>query len=219
MKRMEQILGYISDFDGQQMTIIAPYDNAFILTHKQITQVEIRLDDGRSISAVQRKKIFATINDIAKWSGHEPEYIRQQLTWDFCSEYGCDWFSLSTVDMTTAKEFINYLIEFCFRFDIPTMDTLLNRTEDIGRYIYLCLMYRRCFDCNKPHCQVHHVDVVGLGRDRDTINHLGLAALPVCVNLHKEIHDIGDAVFMEKYHVQPVKLDEFLCKRLKLHYK
>ena len=77
-------------------------------------RVEVRLDDGRTISVDQRRKIFAIIRDISLWSGHEPEELRQYLEWDFCSRAMREWFSLSDCDMTTAREFIAYLISFCF---------------------------------------------------------------------------------------------------------
>ena len=67
--------------------------------------------------------------------------------------------------MTTAKSFINYLIEFCFHWSVPTKDSLLNQTDDISKYLYLCLANRRCAICNKP-AEVHHVDRIGMGRDR-----------------------------------------------------
>ena len=35
--------------------------------------VELNIDDGRSISPDQRKKIYAIIGDISKWSGYSVE--------------------------------------------------------------------------------------------------------------------------------------------------
>jgi hypothetical protein len=107
------------------------------LLQKNVVNVEIRLNDGRRISAIQRSKIFAIIRDIAIWSGHEPEYIRQLLTWDFASKHDIDVFSLSNVDMTTAKDFITWLIEFCFIWQVPTKDCLLYQSDDVGKYLYL----------------------------------------------------------------------------------
>ena len=65
--------------------ILAPdADLSREIAKKHIGKVELRLNDGRAISNEQRKKIFAIVRDIAIWSGHEPEYIRAFLTWDFC---------------------------------------------------------------------------------------------------------------------------------------
>ena len=187
------------------------------LQKKQITSVELRLDDGRTISAEQRKKIFALIRDISIWSGTEPEDIRSFLQWDFICKKNYEWFSLSNVDMTTAKEFITYLITFCFAWNVPTKDTLLNQTDDIGKYLYLCLEHRKCAICNKP-AQVHHVDRVGMGNDREKIVHIGLLAIALCPEHHEMAHWDEKRLF-EKYFVYGIKLDKYLCDRLRLNTK
>lgn len=188
------------------------------IVQKKITTVELRLDDGRTISVVQRKKIFALIRDIALWSGHEPEEIRSFLTWDFVSKSeDLQYFSLSDVDMTTARLFIDYLIEFCFIHSVPTKDTLLNQTDDISKYLYLCLKYRRCAICNAP-AEVHHVDRVGMGRDREKIVHIGLLAIALCRIHHNDAHQDEKRLFEENF-VYGIKLDRYLCERLSLNTK
>lgn len=198
--------------------ILQPTDciNREIL-QKQITTVELRLDDGRSISVIQRKKIFALVRDIALWSGHEPEYIRSFLEWDFICQNGYEWFSLSDVDMTTAKEFITYLITFCFEHGVPAQDTLLNQTDDIGKYLYLCLEHRRCAICNEK-AEVHHVDRVGMGRNREKIVHIGLLAIALCSEHHDMAH-IDEKALFEQYFIYGIKLDKYLCDRLNLNTK
>ena len=96
----------ILSYDGRRLLLEPETSIERELLKKQIGLVELRLSDGREISNEQRKKIFAIIRDISLWSGHAPEYLRQYLTWDFRSQNGVDMFSLSNVDMTTAKEFI-----------------------------------------------------------------------------------------------------------------
>lgn len=208
-----KILGYQNG-----KLLIQPVDNLdrlFNIQHPQT--VEIRINDGRTISAQQRRKIFAIIRDISIWSGHEPEYLRGMLTWDFCSKSEAEAFSLSDVDMTTARRFIDYLIDFCFSNGVPTKESLLTRTDDIGKYLYLCLEHRRCAVCNAP-AEVHHVDRIGMGRDREQIIHLGLRAVALCPTHHEEAHR-GEKAFFAKYHIYGIPLDAHLCDRLKLKQK
>ena len=123
-------------------------------------------------------------------------------------------FSLSNVDMTTSKEFINYLIEFCFQHNIGTKDTLLTQTDDIGKYLYQCLEYRKCAICNKL-ADVHHVDRVGMGMNRQEIAHVGMKAIALCREHHMQAHQNEKRLF-DAYHVYGIKLDSYLCKRLNL---
>lgn len=206
------------DYGSNSLTV---KPNALIdrdVFEKEAKTCELRLDDGRVISADQRKKIFAIINEISLWSGHDPEYLRQHLTWEFCGDYGVDYFSLSNVDMTTAKEYINYLVEFCFTHSVPTKDTLLNRTEDIDRYLYACLYHKKCLVCNDK-AELHHVDKVGMGFDRERICHIGLRAEALCRKHHNEAHSLGQAAFDEKYHVYGIQLDDKLCDIYSLKHK
>ena len=201
-------------YDGDTLLIKPTVAIDREMLQKQVDTIEVRLTDGRAISAEQRKKIFAIVRDIAVWSGHEPEYIRQFLAFEFCLSNAEEAFSLAACDMTTAKEFINYLIDFCFEHGVPTRDALLNRTDDIEKYLYSCLEHRRCAICNDK-ADVHHITTVGMGRNRNTITHEGMEAIALCRKHHTEAHKRGKD-FFDIYHVQGITLDEYLCKKLNL---
>ncbi len=207
----------IEKLENGKLVLKPDVDISRFLAQKRPRRVEVRLDDGRTISADQRRKIFAIIRDISLWSGQEPEELRLYLEWDFCSRCLREWFSLSNCDMTTAREFITYLIQFCFHWGVPTKDSLLTQTDDIGKYLYLCLENRRCAICNQP-AEVHHVDRVGMGRDREAIVHVGLNAIALCRRHHEEAHRREKALFAD-YHIYGIELDRHLCKVLSLNQK
>ena len=208
------VSGKVIGFNGEVLTVVPdrPIDRE--LLQKSVETVEIRLNDGRSISNEQRRKIFALVEDIALWSGHEPEFLRQLMTWRFVGKKGLEPFSLSDVDMSTAKDFITELVEFCFRHGVPTKDTLLHQTDDIGKYLYHCLEYRKCAICNAK-ADVHHVDPVGMGANRQKICHVGMLAIALCRSHHQEAH-IREKELFTKNHVYGIKLDRYLCDRLAL---
>lgn len=204
----------ILSYDGDTLVVRPDVSIDREMLQKQVNCIEIRLTDGREISADQRKKIFAIIRDISVWCGHEPEYIRAYTEFDYRLQKNLEPFSLSNCDMSTAKEYINYLIDFCFYHNVPTKDTLLNETDEISKYLYLCLEHRKCAVCNAK-ADIHHVDKVGAGRDRTKIGHKGLKAIALCRIHHQEAHQIGNA-FFEKYHIYGIKLDDYLCEKLNL---
>lgn len=58
-----------------------------------------------------------------------------------------------------------------------------------------------------------------MGADRTEINHIGLLCEPLCRVHHTECHTMAQAEFDEKYHIQPVKIDEKIAKLYKLGRK
>ena len=204
------VKGYIKEYDGGCLTIVAPFTNDYLLQKQGISECEIRLDDGRKISADQRKKIYATMRDISEYSGHTPDEIKEFLKYDYIANTGADSFSLSNVDMTTANSFLTFIIDFCIEHEIPTDDNLADLSPDIGRYVYKCLAEKKsCVSRRKA--ELHHVDAIGMGRNRKDVIHRGMRVLPLTRKEHTEIHTIGYREFMDKYHVCAIKLDSYLC--------
>ncbi len=50
------------DTRGTQILLSLPKDIGYIIQERQIQNVEVRFDDGRYISAEQRRKAYATIS-------------------------------------------------------------------------------------------------------------------------------------------------------------
>ena len=205
-----RLRGEIVGIDGDKVIIHAPFHNPAEYIRKGFRTCEVWMDDGRHISIDQRKKAYATFGDIARYTGHMPDEIKALAKYDFIALTGCDYFSMSDVDMTTAREFLSYLIDFCIEWDIPTKDNPLDRAPDISRYIYACLINKKCVVCGRK-AELHHVDRVGMGRNRREITHEGMRAQPLCPMHHREAHDLGQPRFDERYHVFGIKLDAELC--------
>lgn len=211
---MYETVGYITELKPNQgFSLVVPFEDTYLIDKRQITECAVRIDDGRNISAVQRKHIYATLNDIAKYTGYAPEEAKEIMKYEYISKTGVDYFSLSDCSMTTAKEFLEYLIEFCIEWGISTSDNLIERSPDIARYIYCCLINKTCcITGEKKRIQLHHVDTVGMGRNRKDIIHSGMRVMPLRADLHSEAHTIGQKTFEKKYKVFGIKLDKELCR-------
>lgn len=213
------------------------------LQEKEVTEadVELTLIDGRLITPEQRRKVFALMRDITAFISGETdrneirftlsamqvlylmdttdeESVRFALTDNYCRLQGVDLFSLSTknencASRELASDFIDWLVNLCVENAIPCMDTLLNRCEDVERYVYACVANRRCAICGKK-ADIHEVDTVGMGRNRSKIGHVGQLVEPLCRVHHQEAGEIGQKSFDELYHLSPIQLDENLCEVL-----
>lgn len=182
--------------------------------------------DSRTISPEQRRKAWALIGEIAAAYGYLSAGDRDQLNADLKRQFliqrmdeltaeAIKRFSLSDCDQTTARLYITYLIDFVVEHDIPTKEMTAELCEDIEAYVYQCMMHKRCCICRKP-ADLHHVDRVGMGRNRDDIVHVGMEAITLCRDHHREAHDHGDARLLERYHLVPITITDEIAKKLNL---
>lgn len=219
---MEIISGKIICADEGGITVHAKYEDAERLTLRRYDEVQIGLPDGRRISPEQRRKAHALIGEIAEWMGDMPEYVKRLMKMEFIvnrmQALEKEIFSLSDCDVTTAREFITYLIDFMIEHGVPSRMPLYEQCEDIQRYVYSCAAQRRCAVCGRR-AELHHVDAVGMGRDRDDIIHTGMRVLPLCREHHTAAHTVGSAHLTAEYHLEPVTVDEKLAKVYKLKSK
>ena len=219
---MEVIDGEIIDYnEGGELTLRARYDNVNRFIECGYKEARILLTDSRTITAEQRKKIYALLAEIADYMGEFPEIVKKQFKWElrFKRYKGMlDDFSLSNCSVETASAYINLLVETVIAWGVPLKQPLIELCEDISRYVYMCLKYKKCAVCGR-NAELHHVDVVGMGSDRKEIPHEGKRALSLCRTHHTEAHTIGDKEFCERYHLEPYRLNEELCKVYKLKSK
>lgn len=219
---MQILQGTITEYTPSgEMTIQAHYENIEKFIKCGYATARILLQDSRTITAEQRKKIYAMIGEIAEYMGDFPEIVKKQLKVEFQLERlekMANAFSLSDCSVELASEFIDFLIEKIIAWEIPLKTPLIELCEDIKRFVYTCLKYKKCAICGQK-CDLHHVDAVGMGYNRNEIVHEGMRALPLCRKHHQEAHGMGNKEFMDKYHLEPVALTKELCKVYKLKTK
>ena len=171
-----------------------------VLSKKKIKDAEIRLDDGRHISAEQRKKAYATIRDIASYTGYLPEEQKEWLKYLHIVKTGCGYFSLADCSMDTAREFINTILEYAVENGIPLTDNAVERTDDINRYLYFCIKHKKCAICGRDG-EIHHWDAIGMGNNRNTLDDSDHRKICLCREHHTNAHQRGRESFQKMYKV------------------
>ncbi|WP_337572002.1 putative HNHc nuclease [Mitsuokella jalaludinii] len=220
------VIGLIVDLlkDGTAV-IKAKIPNIEQALRRGFLKVEIILWDGRRISPEQRRKCYALLGEIAEYTDgirtaetvdEQKRLLKMEFMLKRMEATERRMFSLADCDMSTAREFITYLIDFIIANDIPTRVPLIDNCDDIAAYMYACAMHRKCAVCGKA-ADIHHCEGsrIGAGVDRTKVHQLGREVLPLCRVHHTECHKIPESEFVKKYHLQKVRIDEALCKRLK----
>lgn len=188
--------------DEQTITVLK---NIYNFINKPV-EVEILVDEERQkerllqISENQRKKIYALIRDIANYIGDSVDNTKENLKIEFLQGSEYDMFSLSNCSSELAGEFIDFLINFAFENGVPMAEHPFKRADDIERYLAACLRHRICCVCGQPG-EVHHVETIGMGRNRAAVDDSGYEKICLCRRHHAEAHQIGINAFEDKYHV------------------
>lgn len=178
-----------------------------MIIQKHMKTAELRLDDGRTITADQRKKAYATIRDISDFTGYLPEEQKEWLKYLHIAKTGCDYFSLSNCTVDEAREFINTILEFALENGVPLSEQAINRTDDIGRYLYYCIKHKRCCICGQKG-EIHHVDTIGMGFDRNHYDDSKNRKMCLCRLHHTIAHQRGMDAFEKMYKVYGIVVDD-----------
>lgn len=218
------VKGRIVDIDERgTVTIQCHYDDWRTLLRRRYSDCLVQMIDGRPLSDKQRRTCYKLLREISNFTGMglDPtkEYMKLKFLVEDLEQTADQMFSLSNAPMSLVCAFQRFLVHFILDWDIPCSFPLLDFVDDVQDYIYACLSSKKCCICGKP-CDLHHVDHVGAGRDRDEIIHEGMEVLPLCRDHHTEVHAIGWLTFQEKHHLNGgVVLDKDLCKIYKLKRK
>lgn len=174
----------------------------------------IKLDDGCSITFKQRKLIYALLRDISIHTGYDVEETKELKKIEFMVDRNRDYFSLSDVEKEIATEFIEYLLEFMFFFDIPIDKRVIPLAREVNNYLFLCLINRKCAVCGSCADIHHHENLVGMGMDRKNHNHIDSKYIALCRAHHNECHNIGHKTFEDKYKITAIKLNSEAIDKL-----
>ena len=123
----------------------------------------------------------------------------------------------ANVELTADSEIGKGLLRVFGRNDTLADANTVAFAVSTAREEILSELEQKCAICNAK-AQVHHVDAVGMGRDRAKISHQGMRAIALCPQHHREAHQIGPD-FFDRHHVYGIKLGRELCKALGLKEK
>ena len=182
---------------------------------------EMRFNDPRKISNEQRKMFYANVGDIAKHEAEPELLVEWRFKYLYCIKNDLDWISMSNCSVSDARELITMQIDYILEHDIPLTDHIKNRVQDIDKYLYKCLMLRKCCitgDQRKGKVHIHHCtgSKVGMGNNRRKISNKGRKLIALRWDLHDLVEKQGDTELFEKHKVYGITIDDIGLKKLRL---
>ena len=203
-----------------EMIVRVKYDDIHTMLKRNYKECLVQLVDSRPLSDKQRKACYALMNEISDYCGmgreQTKEYMKLKFLADDLQETADSIFSLSNAPMSLVCAFQRFLVRFILDWDIPCNFPLLNFVDDVADYVYGCLIHKKCCICGAK-ADLHHVDRVGMGRNRNDIIHEGMEVLPLCREHHTECHNMGQDSFNARYHIDGgIAVDKTIGRMYKL---
>ena len=170
------------------------------------------LEDRDKISDEQRKLLFALWRDYETYTGVPLDAVEAWFKYQYMLHTDLDRLpSVSRGGMSkqTATDFVTFTLEYLLNNGIPFAQADWYKGADIQRVCYAMLIKRICFVCGKEHSDVHHLNgsTIGMGNDREKVNHIGRWVACLCREDHGKIHTGGERALFSKHHIVPIKLD------------
>lgn len=165
----------------------------------------------------QRKHIYALFKDYEEYTGVPLDAVEAKFKYDFMVEQGMDELpslARNNMSLKVASEFISYLVTYYIQNDIPFRKQQFYLTTDTSKMLYAMLMKRICWSCGKRNAEIAHVEAVGMGRDRKSIDHTQHHFMSLCSDCHRRQHQMGIESFMQTEHLKPIKLKYEELKQL-----
>ena len=167
------------------------------------------------VTRKQQQMAHALINDINNYSNNDPMYLAENdLKYKFCISTDTPtnpMFTLSNCSKKLASLFITFLVEYCFKYEIPFDSKELHLQGHVNQMMFLSAVHNRCFATQAMRTEavlhIHHVNAIGRG-SRAKSDHRGRYYMILRAELHQEIHELGYWRFCEKWHCGAIKLTD-----------
>jgi hypothetical protein len=216
---MSELLGKLKSFTEHSVTIDLDekeFHQLARLSQGQAIPVGIHINDGRHISAEQNRYIHAIIGDIANWYGDDPQIIKDEFKFWFAKFIEVEEYKVSQSSVEDANEFINYLLTFVVRHDVPLSKYSpleMLAPDDVALW-ELRALYGKfdVLDGTRP-SDLHHLDHRQTRKGNDQV---GLRVIQLSREHHVEAHNLGTETFLKKYLLKGTVLTPQLIKELKL---
>lgn len=172
-----------------------------------------------NITDAQRKYFWALMGSYEDYTGYPKRTSGDKMLIEFMLENGLEEIpSTSRNGMTKelARELLQFVLEHMIEEGIPFYERQFYLAKDESELFYALTMKRICWICGKEHAQLAHYEAVGMGRDRTKVDHRKHRFFMLCEDHHTEQHSLGVTEFCNKYHFQPIRLDEKSLRELNI---
>jgi len=221
-----------TEISNQEIIITLPVEKVYPEIKEKLEEYlnhfPIKVIPVKKLSQAQNGLIHVLLKQFGDEIGYTLIEIKELMKEQFAISTDRLDFSTAKCDMEAANEFISFIIEQALELGInlyilgkhdKRYKHILEIDNITQRYVIACLRKRVCCVCGRTHNEYNTVDL----EHYDNVNEIGgyefdtgleTRFLSLCRHHHTEIHNIPKQEFLEKYHLEPVYLNERLVYEL-----
>ena len=221
-----------AEISNQEIIITLPVEKVYPGIKEKLEEYlnhfPIKVIPVKKLSQAQNGLIHVLLKQFGDEIGYTLIEIKELMKEQFAISTDRLDFSTAKCDMEAANEFISFIIEQALELGInlyilgkhdKRYKHILEIDNITQRYVIACLRKRVCCVCGRTHNEYNTVDL----EHYDNVNEIGgyefdtgleTRFLSLCRHHHTEIHNIPKQEFLEKYHLEPVYLNERLVYEL-----
>lgn len=200
----------IKEEEGKKIISVEIEDYDFLkIKAGKLKSIEYNLLSDSIITDKQRKLIYVLFKEISNYMGEDKDVVKELMKFRYCGEYKIKkYFSLSDITKEEATRLIEYTLDYCMKSDIgikkSTHKMILSQVQKRN---YMEVIYKKCFICGSNEGQLHHINTIGIGNERNEYITVGQPVMCLCQEHHTEIHRTGNQKFKEKYNTEDIILN------------
>lgn len=184
--------------------------------------VTVDVFEKDSITNEQRKHLYALFGDIAEYIGLPLDHVEAERKYQFMLDEGLSELpslGYNNMKKVMASKFIEHTIMYCIDNDIPFRKENWYLDQATSKMLFALTMKRICWVCGTKGSQLAHYEAVGLGRNRNKIDHTKHHFMCLCHDCHTKQHQMGVERFMKLHHIKPIRLSAEYLKELNIRGK
>lgn len=179
----------------------------------KIKDCTVKLLSPFLITDEQRKKAWVLISDIAEASnrwGKLKETVHKEMKQLFCEQEYINRFSLSNCSRATATKYIEFLISYILKNNIPSDVSSVDYDDSSEKMMYAKYMSGKCMVCEEPHTRYYVKD--GFELEKTESPEKGDKIYFLCDKHGDYLEKKGVKIFNEIYILEPLSVSDSMLK-------
>ena len=183
-----------------------------------ISECLIKLQSPSLITEEQRKKAWVLIGDIAEGTnriGRFKDAVHKEMKQMFCEQNYITRFSLSNCSREKATKYIEFLISYILKHDIPSEAAQESYDDTTEKFLYARFMSDKCMICDNDCSRYISVDdVIEKDVSPNTLSK-GDKIYCLCDKHADYLLKKGKRIFEQVYILEPLVVGENMINKIK----